>query len=542
MTTSIPSHVDALVVGAGFSGMYQLHRLRQLGLDVHAIEGGDGVGGVWYWNRYPGARCDVPSLSYSYSFSPELDQDWNWTEKYATQPEILRYLEHVADRFDLRKDMTFGTWVTDMDFDEDTARWTVRTDDGATVSARFVVMASGVLTKWKQPEVPGIDDFGGETHHTARWPHEGVDFTGKRVAVIGTGSTGIQLIPLLAEQAQQLTVFQRTANFVLPAWNRALDTNEITEVKAEYPAWRELQRSSRSGIPSTPPTDSTFDVHPNLRRERFEAGWNSGSVLGVITAFNDILADARANEVACDFIRTKIRSIVTDAQTAEDLCPAGYAYGTKRPALGTNYYETYNRDNVMLVNLRRTPMEALTASGVRTTEAEYEFDAIVFATGFDALTGALTQIDIRGRGGRLLRDKWANGPQVLLGLMSADFPNLFMVTGPTGPASFSNNVVVIEHDVEWITDCIGYLCANDIRTFEPKPDAESSWVQRVTEIVNGTLFENSESWYTGANVAGKARVLQAYLGGFDKYSALCAEASSNDYQSFDATAAVVATA
>jgi cation diffusion facilitator CzcD-associated flavoprotein CzcO len=527
--------VDAVIVGAGFSGLYQLYRLRKLGLTTRVFEKGDDVGGTWYWNRYPGARCDIQSLSYSYSFSPELEQDWEWSEKYPTQPEVLRYLNHVADRFDLRRHITFCSRVVSAEWDDAAGRWDVATDTGESVSAQFLIMATGCLSASKLPELPGLERYQGRTHHTARWGKDEIRFDGMRVAVIGTGSSGIQSIPLIAEQAADLTVFQRTPNFSVPAGNRPLDTAEVAQMKARYPEWRQAQRISGYGVPSEPPTELTLSVTEEERAAAYEAGWARGEIVGLVSCFADTLIDAAANEMACEFARAKIRSVVHDPEVAETLSPRTFSIGTKRICLDTGYYQTFNRPNVHLVDLRKTPLTELTERGLRTSDAEYEFDAIVFATGFDAMTGSLTAIDIRGRDGVLLADEWRPGPRTYLGISVAGFPNLFTITGPLSPSVLSNMVVSIEQHVEWVTDCIAYMRANGFGVVEATPEAEAGWVQHVAEVGAVTLFPTADSWYMGANVPGKARVFLPYLGGVGVYRELCDGVAANGYQGFALT-------
>jgi cation diffusion facilitator CzcD-associated flavoprotein CzcO len=526
---------DAIIVGAGFSGLYQLYRLRELGLTARVFERGDDVGGTWYWNRYPGARCDIQSLSYSYSFSPELEQEWEWSEKYPTQPEVLRYLNHVADRFDLRRHITFGALVVSADWDEAAGRWRVATDTGESVSAQFLVMATGCLSASKLPEVPGLERYQGRTHHTARWGKDEIRFDGLRVGVIGTGSSGIQSVPLIAEQAADLTVFQRTPNFSVPAGNRPLGRDEVANMKARYREWRQAQRTSGYGVPSEPPTELALSVTEEERTAAYEAGWAKGEIVGLISCYADTLIDAAANETACEFARAKIRSVVRDPELAETLSPRTFPIGTKRICLDTGYYETFNRPNVHLVDLRKTPLTEFTEHGLRTSDAEYEFDAIVFATGFDAMTGALTAIDIRGRDGVLLADEWRQGPRTYLGIAVAGFPNLFTITGPLSPSVLSNMVVSIEQHVEWVTDCIAYMRETGFGVIEATAEAEAGWVQHVAEVGAQTLFPSADSWYMGANVPGKARVFLPYLGGVGAYRELCDGVAANGYQGFALT-------
>ncbi|MEU2511652.1 flavin-containing monooxygenase [Streptomyces syringium] len=531
-STPVTPQLDAVVVGAGFSGLYQLHRLRELGLRTRVFEACDDIGGTWYRNRYPGARCDVESTSYSFSFSPELDQEWEWSERYATQPELLRYLHHVADRFDLRKDVVLHTRVTRAVYDEDSHTWQVTTDTGETVTTRFVVLATGCMSAVKEPDIPGVDTFAGQALHTADWPHEGVDLTGRRVAVIGTGCSGVQAIPLLAEQAAGLTVFQRTPVYALPALNRPLTAEETAAFKARYPEFRAAQRKSRGGTVFELPTQSALEVDEAERTAAYEAGWDSGLLSGLLRTYTDILADRAANETVAEFVRSKIRSIVTDPETAETLSPRTFPFGTKRPCLDTDYYATYNKPHVRLVDLTRTPIVEITPRGVRTSDREHAVDVIVFATGFDAMTGSQVAVDIVGKGGTTLREKWAAGPRNHLGLLSAGFPNLFTIIGPLSPSVLSNAVVSIEQHVEWITDCIAHLRRNGITEIDATPRAEEDWCAHVADLASRTLYPDVASWYTGANVPGKPRVFLAYTGGADRYRAECDAAARDGYRGF----------
>jgi cyclohexanone monooxygenase len=524
--------IDAVVVGAGFAGLYQLYRLRELGLNTRVFDSAGDVGGTWYWNRYPGARCDIESMAYSYSFSSELEQEWTWSERYATQPEILRYANHVADRFDLRRDITFNTKVTSAVYDEAAHTWMVTTDTGETVTAQFVVMATGCLSTANLPSIPGIESFPGRVYHTGRWPHEGVDFTGRRVAVIGTGSSGIQSIPLIAEQAAELTVFQRTPNFTLPAGNRPLSEEEVRERKTRYAEFREELRNTKTGIIKLLTNHGALEVSPEEREVTYQAAWESGILAALTSVFTDTMISEAANETAAEFVRNKIRSIVTDPATAELLCARDYPIGTKRPCLDTDYYATYNNPHVQLVNLRETPIEEITEQGIRTSEQEHEFDAIVFATGFDAMTGALAAIDIRGKQGVALREKWAAGPRNYLGLVSAGFPNLFTVTGPLSPSVLTNMIVSIEHHVDWITDCITHLRDSALTEIDTTTEAENAWTEHVAEIAGGTLWPKAASWYMGANVPGKPRVFMVYLGGVPAYREKCSAVAAEGYAGF----------
>jgi cation diffusion facilitator CzcD-associated flavoprotein CzcO len=526
---------DAVIVGAGLSGLYQLYRLRESGLSARVIEAGSGVGGTWYWNRYPGARCDVESMAYSYSFSPELEQEWTWTEKYPTQPEILRYIEHVADRFDLRRDVTFETRVTDAVYSDVTSRWTVTTNTGEVIDTQYLIMATGCLSTSKAPEIPGAERFGGPTYHTGHWPHEGVDFTGMRVGVIGTGSSGIQSIPIIAGQASELTVFQRTPNFSMPAGNRPLDEAEVADMKARYPDFREAQRTSGFGVPIEAATQSALEVGDDVRSATYQAGWDAGNLVAILASYNDTLTSKDANDTAAEFVRGQIRSIVKDPELAETLSPRSFPFGTKRPCLDSGYYDTFNQEHVDLVDIRKTPLVEITERGVRTSEDEYEFDAIVFATGFDAMTGALLAVDIRGRDGISLREKWAEGPRTYLGLAVAGFPNLFTITGPSSPSVLSNMIVSIEQHVEWITDCIEHLREQGVAEIEPTVEAEDGWVQHVEEVGNMTLYPTADSWYMGSNVPGKPRVFMAYIGGVGAYREKCDDVAAKGYEGFALT-------
>lgn len=527
---------DAIIVGAGFAGMYMLHRLREAGYSAQVLEAGEGVGGTWYWNRYPGARCDVQSIDYSFSFSPELEQEWQWSEKYATQPEILRYANHVADRFDLRRDIRFGTRVRGASYDQRSNRWQVETEQGETFSAQFYVMATGCLSVPKEIDIPGAHTFGGQTYHTADWPRQGVDFSGKRVAVIGTGSSALQSIPLIAAQAGQLTVFQRTPAFSLPAANRALEPQAIAELKARYGEHREAARHSGFGVPMPVITTSALEVSAEERQRTYENGWAGGTLNGMLQCYGDLLLNKAANDTAADFMRDKIRAIVRNPVTAETLCPYDFPFGTKRPCLDTNYYETFNLPHVELVDLRKTPLLEVTTQGVRTSDAERTFDCIVFATGFDAMTGAIVKVDVRGVDGLALKDKWADGPRTYLGLGIAGFPNMFTITGPGSPSVMSNMMVSIEQHVDWITDCINYLRAHGHTCIEASPEAEAAWVEHVNQVADATLFPQANSWYMGANVPGKPRVFLPYIGGVGAYRLQCDEVTRNGYKGFTLTA------
>lgn len=518
--------VDCVVVGAGFSGLYMVHRLRELGVSVQGIEAGYGVGGTWFWNRYPGARCDIPSLLYSYSFDRSLRDDWRWSEKYSPQPEILAYAQHVADRFDLKDSFLFETRVTGMTFDEASELWRVETDRGDSFTARWVVAATGCLSVPKTPDIPGADSFEGPAYLTGLWPHEGVDFTGLRVAMIGTGSSAIQSTPLIADQAAQLTIFQRTPNFSLPARNRELSDNEIAEFMTTFPAYKALLDSGQPALPA-PPED--WQPSADELKVSAEALWGGDGLLALI-GFPNLTKDARINAIAADYIRDKIKEIVQDPATADALTPRDHPIGAKRPCVDTDYYAAFNRPNVALVDLRKTPIVEINATGVKTTEGQVDVDAIVFATGFDAMTGALLNMDIRGRGGVRLADAWAEGPRTLLGLQVAGFPNLFTVTGPGSPSVLSNMIVSLEQHVDWIARAIGHLRAANHTVMEPDAAAQDAWVAHVNEVAAGTLYPQANSWYMGANVPGKPRVFMPYVG--PNYKIRCDEIAANGYEGF----------
>ncbi len=535
MPDSLPPHhaaqPDVVIAGAGFAGMYLLHRLRALGLRVRVFEAGHDVGGTWYWNRYPGARCDVESMQYSFSFDPELQQSWSWSERYAAQPEILTYAQHIAERLDLRRDITFNTRVTALHFDDAAQVWHVTTDTGEALAARFCVMATGCLSTTKLPEIPGIQDFAGATYHTGQWPHEGVDFTGQRVGVIGTGSSAIQAIPVIAQQAAHLTVFQRTPNFSVPAHNWPMRPDYEGAWKAEYPERRARAKQVRNGILMTINPESAVAVDEAARQKVYEERWQMGGTQ-FMGAFGDLILNRESNETAAEFVRGKIRSIVKDKTLAELLCPQGYPIGTKRICVDTGYYETYNRGNVSLVDLRAAPIEAITPQGVRTTAAEYAFDSLVFATGFDAMTGTILAVDIQGRGGQTLRAAWAEGPRTYLGLMVAGFPNLFTITGPGSPSVLTNMLVSIEQHVDWITTCLATLQDRGAASIEATQAAQDDWAGQVAAAGNRTLYPNTASWYAGANVPGKPRVFMPYIGGVPAYHRICAEVAAEGYRGF----------
>ncbi|HZP31219.1 MAG TPA: NAD(P)/FAD-dependent oxidoreductase [Acidimicrobiia bacterium] len=525
--------LDAVVVGAGFAGLYALYRLRDvLGMRVQAYEAGSGVGGTWFWNRYPGARCDSESFYYCYSFDEELAQEWEWSGRYPEQPEIERYLNHVADRFDLRRSIQFETRVQAAWFDDDTDTWEVRTDRGDVVRARFLVTAAGCLSAENVPDIPGLDGFRGDVYLTAKWPREGVDLRGKRVGLIGTGSSGIQATPVIAAEAEHLTVFQRTPNYSVPARHAAFDPQRQREIKRNYAAIFEATRRNDGGFPYTPIERATMDATPEEREEIFESLWKEGGFKFIWGGFSDVIRDLDANQVAADFIRNKIRGTVKDPATAEMLCPKDHPFGSKRPPIDTDYFETFNRDNVTLVDIRSTPIEEITPSGIRTSEAHYDLDVIVFATGFDAVTGALLRIDIRGANGRRLADQWKDGPRTLLGLQVAGFPNMFTVTGPGSPSILTNVPVAIEHHVEWISDCIAYMREHGYDRVEADEGAQNAWAEHVAEVAKVSIFSHANSWYVGANIPGKPRVILPYCGGMVAYRQLCDEVVRDGYRGF----------
>jgi cation diffusion facilitator CzcD-associated flavoprotein CzcO len=529
--------LDVVVVGAGFAGLYALHKLRSQGLSVRLIEAAPELGGTWYYNRYPGARCDVESVDYCYSFSDELQQDWTWTEKYATQPEILRYLNWVADRLDLRRDITFNTRAVSAVLDPSTLHWTVTTDGPEVLTTRFCLLATGPLSAAMTPNIPGLDTFAGEVYHTAHWPHRNVDFTGKRVAVIGTGSSGIQSIPIIAEQAAHLYVFQRTPNFSIPAGNKPLSAEELDDIKAGYAERRRLSWRSGGGSPHLTAAKPTMEYTPEERRAAFEKRWQLGGVLYSKT-FPDQMIDMAANEEARKFYEEKVRAAIDDPAIADLLIPNDHPIGTKRICTDSNYFQTFNKPNVSLVSVRATPIESIDTAGINTmgideTKAHYDLDMIVFATGFDALTGALAQIDIAGRGGVRLRDDWAAGPRTYLGLGVDGFPNLFVISGPGAPAVLANMVLHAEAHVNWIADAICYLDDHGYAAMEATRDAVDGWGTELARRADASLFTKANSWYLGANVPGKPRVFMLFIGGFAIYNDICAEAAEAGYKGFD---------
>ncbi len=526
---------DVVIVGAGFAGMYQLHRMRGAGFRAVVLEAADDVGGTWYWNRYPGARCDILTVDYSYSWDPELEREWTWSERYATQPEILRYAQHVADKHDLRRDIRFETRVASAAWHAPSKRWQITTDGGDTLTAPYYIMATGCLSVPKTPDIDGADRFGGEVYFTSSWPHDGVDFTGKRVGVIGTGSSGIQSIPIIAEQADQLTVFQRTPNFSIPAHNGPIAEERLEDYRRDPVAYRQAARESGIGVPREPPTVNALDVPEDERNAAYEEIWKRGE-LAYLSPYADTGINAESNDTMRRFIHGKIREIVNDPAVADALCPTNHYFATKRPCLDTNYYATYNLPHVRLVDLQKTPIATITEQGVDVLdggETEHlEFDAIVFATGFDAMTGAIVGVDITGRDGATLRDAWDHGPQTYLGLMSVGFPNLFMITGPGSPSVLSNMMVSIEQHVDWITDLLEHMRTERLDTIEPTDLAQERWVGHSNDIADLTLLPTANSWYMGRNVPGKPQVFLPYPGGVGSYRVICDEVVERDYLGF----------
>ncbi|HEY4794870.1 MAG TPA: NAD(P)/FAD-dependent oxidoreductase [Mycobacterium sp.] len=523
--------LDALVVGAGFAGLYALHKLRARGLSVRVLEAASELGGTWYYNRYPGARCDVESVDYSYSFSDELQQEWNWTEKYATQAEILSYLNWVADKLDLRRDITFNARAVSAVLDEAALCWTVSTESGEVLKARFCLMATGPLSAAMTPNFPGLKSFAGEIYHTAHWPHDPVDFAGKRVAVIGTGSSGIQTIPIIAEQAAHLYVFQRTPNYSVPAGNRPLSVKDLDEIKATYPERRRVSWRSGGGSPHITAPGPTLEFTPDERRAAYEKRWQLGGVLYSKT-FPDQLTDMAANEEARKFYEEKVRAVIDDPAVADLLIPNDHPIGTKRICTDSNYFQTFNKPNVTLVSVRATPIESVDAAGINTSDTHHDLDMIVFATGFDAMTGALAQIDIVGRDAARLRDDWAHGPRTYLGLGVDRFPNLFLISGPGAPAVLANMVLHAEAHVNWIADAIAYLDDHGYAAMEPTRDAVDGWCTELARRADESLFTKANSWYMGANVPGKPRVFMLFIGGFAAYNDICAEVAEAGYKGF----------
>ncbi len=524
---------DAVIIGAGIAGLYQLHLLRNQGLEVRVLEAGSDVGGTWYWNRYPGARFDSESYSYCYSFSEALLEEWQWSEHFAAQPETLRYLQHVSEKLDLRRDIRFNTRVSAAHYEADRRTWRIRAEDGSEVRARFMITALGGLSDPVTPDIPGRADFHGQSWHTARWPHHAVDLSDKRVAVIGTGATAVQLITEIAKNIGHLTVFQRTANYCKPLRNAPIDEATQARIHTEYPEIFRKCRESFAGFIHDVDPRSVFDVSEEERTAIYERLWAEPGFAFWLGNFSDIGTDRAANETIAEFVRNKIRERVTDPKIAALLTPTDHAFGTKRVPLESGYFEAFNRDNVVLVDTRATPIERITARGVKTSAGEYPVDIIIFATGFDAATGAHNRIDTRGQDGQSLKEKWASGPRTLLGMQTVGFPNMFIVGGgPQNSASFCNVPRCLEQNVEWVAEAIAYLRAKGVTYIAATPEAEAAWVEHVDETVAGTLIPETASWFMGANIPGKKRGFLLYAGGLPTFCRKCAEVAAAGYAGF----------
>ncbi|MGG1678398.1 alpha/beta hydrolase fold domain-containing protein [Neobacillus sp. NRS-1170] len=534
--------LDAVVVGAGFSGLYMLHKLREAGYSVRVYEAGEDVGGTWYWNRYPGARCDVESIYYNYTFSEEILNEWTWSSRYAEQPEILSYINFVADKLELRRDIQFKTRITAARYNDQNRNWEIRMEDGTRVTAEYFITALGCLSSSNIPKFKGLDSFKGEMYHTGRWPHEKVDFSGKRVGVIGTGSSGIQAIPAIAQEAGQLTVFQRTPQYSCPAQNHPLDSETIGQTRKNYGELKQLMRYSMHGVPSGPRMRSALEDSQEERERLYEKAWQEGGLFSLTYNYNDIGILPEANETAASFIRTKIKQIVKDPEVAQKLMPT-YYYATKRPIIDTDYFETYNRENVSLVDIKAAPILEITQNGIKTAEAEYELDVLVFATGFDAMTGPLFNIDIRGKNDISLKEKWADGAELktYLGIATSGFPNMFMLTGPQSPSVLSNMMVSIEQHVDWVADCINYLREHHLEAFEATGEAEEFWSQQCRAIADMSLLTKTDSWYMGANIEGKPRGFLAFAGGVGLYRIICDDVAARGYEGFTSVLSTLGT-
>ena len=523
--------VDVVVVGAGFSGLYLLYRLRKAGFSTRVFERGGDVGGTWYWNRYPGARCDVESLQYSYSFDEQLQQDWHWPEKFSAQPDILAYANHVADRFNLKKDIEFNIEVKASWFDENLKTWKITTNTGEEINAQYFIMATGCISTTQIPNIKGLSEYVGNIFHTGNWPHEEVDFSGQSIAVIGTGSSGIQSIPVLAKQAKKLTVFQRTPNYSIPSQNEPMTKKYERSWKDVYSERRKEMRYSAHGSLKDLNDVPALSVDEDQRQELYTKRWAIGGT-GFLGSFNDLLTNADANYTAAEYVRQQIKRVVKDKETAEILCPRSYPIGTKRICIDTGYFETYNRENVKLVDISKKPIQRLVADGIIVDDQLYAFDSIIFATGFDAMTGSIFNVDIKGRGGLALKEKWNAGPKTYLGLMSASFPNLFMITGPGSPSVKSNMIMSIEQHVDLVIETLLSMRRKGLSVVEPELEAENKWVDHVQEVANKTLFPQANSWYMGANIPGKPRLFMPYIGGVGAYREICEEIVANNYRGF----------
>ena len=523
--------VDVVVVGAGFSGLYLLYRLRKAGFSTRVFERGGDVGGTWYWNRYPGARCDVESLQYSYSFDEQLQQDWHWPEKFSAQPDILAYANYVADRFNLKKDIEFNIEVKASWFDENLKTWKITTNTGEEINAQYFIKATGCISTTQMPNIKGLSDYVGNTFHTGDWPHEEVDFSGQSIAVIGTGSSGIQSIPVLAKQAKKLTVFQRTPNYSIPSQNEPMTKKYERSWKDVYSERRKEMRYSAHGSLKDLNDVPALSVDEDQRQELYTKRWAIGGT-GFLGSFNDLLTNADANYTAAEYVRQQIKRVVKDKETAEILCPRSYPIGTKRICIDTGYFETYNRKNVKLVDISKTPIQRLVTDGIIVDDQLYAFDSIIFATGFDAMTGSIFNVDIKGRDGLALKEKWNAGPKTYLGLMSASFPNLFMITGPGSPSVKSNMIMSIEQHVDLVIETLLSMRRKGLSVVEPELEAENKWVDHVQEVANKTLFPQANSWYMGANIPGKPRLFMPYIGGVGAYREICEEIVANNYRGF----------
>lgn len=534
-SVSQAERVDVIVIGAGFAGLYAHYGLRERGLSACGFEEAGDVGGTWYWNRYPGARVDIESLQYCFHFSPEIREEWFWSERFASQPELLRYFNYVADRFDLRRDITFNARVVSAVYSDEENLWTVETDKGDIARGTYCILGTGLLSAPYQPPFPGAEDFKGEWYHSSRWPYETVDLSGKRVGVIGTGSTGIQIVQTIASKVGHLTVFQRTANYATPGINKRLTREEQRAFNARHDGWMKEVSSLFNGQTGAfpAPTKSALEDMPEERRELLEDRWtNGGHPQTLLAAYNDINDDLESNEILCEFVRGKIRSIVKDPATAKLLCPKGHPIGAKRVPLDFGYFEAFNRDNVTLVDVKSNPIERITAAGVRTSGAGYELDVIIFATGFDAITGAISAIDIRRDDGPSLKDLWAEGPKNYLGVMIAGLPNLFIVNGPGSGGIKANNVLGVEHGIEWALRCLDRLNAEGFDRIEADQQAQEGWVALCQQVAEASLVSKAGSWYTGANIPGKHQSYMPYFGGWNHYIEICEDSITNGYRGF----------
>jgi len=522
---------DVIIIGSGFAGLYMLYKLKEINLDAIIIEKASGVGGTWFWNRYPGARCDIESIEYSYSFSEDLQQEWSWSNRYSDQSEILEYLNHVADKFNLRKHIVFNSTVLSATYKESINEWEIKTESDSYIS-KFCVMATGTLSSIKEPSFEGLEDFEGESYITGKWPHNEVDFKNKKVGIIGTGSSAVQSIPVIAEDAGNLTVFQRSPNYSIPANNRPLLDQEIKNAKSNYSQIRKNAKYTKAGIGYNQFEEKKIlDFPKNYINEELDKRWDIGGQEIFTAGFTDVGIEPKANKIAADFVKSKIKEIVKDSSTAELLSPKD-SIGCKRLCADTNYFETYNRKNVELIDINSTPIKSITEKGLSTTNREFDFDILIFATGFDAMTGALLSIDITGKNNKKLKDKWKDGPRSYLGISISDFPNLFTVTGPGSPSVLTNMIVAIEQHVEWIFECINFLYKSHKNKIEANIQFENNWMDHIEDIASNTLRYTCNSWYVGANVPGKKRVFMPYAGGFGIYREKCDEIAENSYTGF----------